>query len=169
MEREKAWAPFVSGAVKWQLKEFVDYEKPSVGSTVNCHLTLTRPRRSAPGQMYSAVEWRSQRATLKAAEGATRSQQPSPGGFAGARSAPLCHTKAAPEGGWRGGKAELSGHQPSGQNSAGGSVQRGGWDRPLWAQSGLARAPPGLDANAGIVTAALCLPCRSVPAPGSFS
>lgn len=142
MEREKARAPFVSGAVKWQLKEFVDYETPSVGSTVNCHSAVTRPRRWAPGQMYSAVEWRSQRAALKAAEGATRSQQPSRGGFAAARSAPLCHTKAAPEWGWRGRKAEVSGQQPSGQNSSGLSVQRGGWDRPLCSQRSLARVHP---------------------------
>lgn len=40
-----------------------------------------------------------------------------------------------------GGKGELSGHQPSSQNSTGVSAHRGGWDGPLWAQSSLARAP----------------------------
>lgn len=75
--------------------------------------------------------------------------------------------------GWGGGKGELSGHQPSSQNSTGVSAHRGEWDGPLCAQSSLARAPlnpptPRLDANAGIVPATLCLPCRSVPAPGSF-
>lgn len=39
-----------------------------------------------------------------------------------------------------GGKGELSGHQPSSQNSTGVSAHRGGWDGPLWAQSSLARA-----------------------------
>lgn len=70
-----------------------------------------------------------------------------------------------------GGKGELSGTSlavrtaqgflRTGEGGTGLCGHRAAWPVPPF-------TPPHLDANAGIVPETLCLPCRSVPAPGSF-